>query len=233
PLDVPTAPVEIQRLLAQAPPGPWDRLDYVRHQLLDHVVATGAGSPQQITPARVVDLLRGSKKGSPFEIVAAEALLARWAGIPSRIGLGSTGVDEENGVRAVLLRVLPFLLALLTGMLATPALAKLVRRRRRERWAEALGPRARIAVAYAELRDAATDLSLGDPFATAIEFLDRVQEDGEHRELAWLVTRAIYGDLAYDTTEEDAKLAEEMASSLVRRLRAAQPLQVRMVAGLS
>lgn len=303
-LGVPAAPIEVQRLLAQAPPGPWARLDFVRHQLLDHVTASGAGSSRPVTAARVVDLLSGSKKGTPFEIVAAEALLSRWAGVPSRIGTGFSGVNDEGGVltvrpknaeqwlevridgygwiplldvppqaeanldskdkdderilpskdiaaqlyvpvevsnprllfeqvRSVLLEVSPFLLAILLAVLLAPIAARAVRRQRRERWAEGLGARARIAVAYAELRDAATDLSVGDPFATPIEFLDRVQEDGEHRELAWLVTRALYGDLAYDATDEDAMVAEEMAASMARRLRAAQPMQVRAVASVS
>jgi hypothetical protein len=129
--------------------------------------------------------------------------------------------------------VAPFLLALLVAYLCAPMMARTLRRLRRDRWSEPLGPRGRIAVAYAELRDAATDLSIGDPFATPIEFLDHVQEDGEHRELAWLVTRALYGDLAYELTDEDALLAEEMANSLMRRLRQAQPMQARFVAALA
>jgi hypothetical protein len=303
-LAVPPAPVPIQRLLAQAPLGPWERLDFVRKKLLEGVTASGAGTPQEITPARVVDLLEGSKKGTPYEIVAAQALLARWAGIPSRIGVGFNGVNDEAGtltvrpknaaqwlevrfdgygwlplldvppqaqadlenkdeandrvlpstdvavqvyvpvelsnprllferVRAVLLRVLPIVALLGLAYLAAPTIARAVRRRRRERWADALGPRARVAVAYTELRDAATDLSVGDPFATPIEYLDAVEEDAEHRELAWLVTRAMYGDLALEVSEDDARLAEEMASSLARRLGQAQPLQIRAVAWLS
>src|SRR5207248_9899368 len=103
-------------------------------------------------------------------------------------------------VRAVLLRLLPFVAVVLLLFLAAPAVAKAVRRRRRERWGEALGPRGRIAVAYPELRDAATDRSVGDPFATPIEYLDLVEEDAEHRELAWLVTRSLYGDMAWDVS---------------------------------
>ncbi len=302
-LDVPKPPAAIQRLMAAAPPGLWPRLDYVRHQLLDHVTATGAGSPAEITPKRVVDLLNGSKKGTPYEIVAAQAVLARWVGVPSRIGTGYVGLNEENGkftvrpknaeqwlevyfdgygwlplldvppkaqadlankdqddriepstdiaaqiyvpvevdnprllfeqVRDVLAMVAPFLAAALLLYMCAPMFARTARRLRRERWAEPLGPRARVAVAYAEFRDAATDLSVGDPFATPIEFLDHVHEDGEHRELAWLVTRALYGDLAYDVTDADALLGEEMANSLVRRLRQAQPMQARFVAALA
>jgi transglutaminase-like putative cysteine protease len=36
-------------------------------------------------------MLAGSKEGSPYEIVAAQAMLARWVGIPSRIGYGFDG----------------------------------------------------------------------------------------------------------------------------------------------
>src|SRR5436305_5157689 len=42
-------------------------------------------------------MLAGSKQGSPFEIVAAQAMLARWAGIPSRIGYGFDGGDQVGG----------------------------------------------------------------------------------------------------------------------------------------
>lgn len=302
-IEVPPAPPAIQRLLAQAPPGPWARLDFLRHRLLDKVTATGGGSPQDISPKRVVDLLQGSKKGSPFEIVAAQALLARWAGIPSRIGYGFNGVNDEDGQQTVrpknaaqwlevkfdgfgwipLLDVppqaqadldnkekpdqilpsddiavqifvpieranprllfervrdyakqgLPFVGVVLAAWLLTPVTFRSLRRRKRERWADDLGPRARIAVAYAEFRDAAADLALGDPFATPIEFLDRVVPDGEHNELAWLTSRTLYGDLGALVSDEDARAAEELSLSLRTRLRQAQPLQVRAVGFLS
>jgi hypothetical protein len=303
-LKVPPAPPAVRQLLTEAPPGPWDRLDHLRHALLDNITAAGAGSPTTIDAARVQDMLAGSKKGTPYEIVAAQALLARWAGIPSRIGFGYNGLNEEDGrrtvrpknsaqwlevridgygwiplldvppkaqadldtkseddqrilpsndvaveafvpveldnprllfeqVRAVLFDVLPVLAVLLVAYLSIPFVWKQRRRRRRERWADALGPRARIAVAYSELRDEATDLSVGDPFATPIEYLSRVVEDQEHIELAWLVSRAMYGDLASEVTAEDADMAEIMAASLRRRLRQAQPAQVRAVAALS
>ena len=300
---VPPAPVPIQRLLAQAPQGPWARLDFVRHKLLDHVVANGGGAPKDIDAKRVVDLLQGSKKGTPYEIVAAQALLARWAGIPARIGYGFNGVNDENGAKTVrpknaaqwlevrfdgfgwvpLLDVppkaqadlenkkqpdqivpsdeiavqifvpveldnprllfervrdagkqaAPFAGVLIAIWLLTPLACRTVRRRRREAWADELGPRARIAVAYAEFRDAAADLALGDPFATPIEFLDRVQADGEHNELAWLTARTLYGDLGARVTDLDAGAAEELSLSLRTRLRGAQPMQVRVVGFLS
>lgn len=302
-IDVPPAPPAIQRLLAQAPPGPWLRLDFLRHKLLDKVTASGGGSPEDISPKRVVDLLQGSKKGSPFEIVAAQALLARWAGVPSRIGYGFNGVNDENGqmtvrpknaaqwlevkldgygwiplldvppqaqadldnkdepdqilpsddiavqvfipieranprllferVRDYTKQALPFVGVVLAAWLLTPVSFRSLRRRKREQWADGLGPRARIAVAYAEFRDAAADLALGDPFATPIEFLDRVVPDGEHSELAWLTSRTLYGDLGAVVTDEDARAAEELSLSLRTRLRQAQPAQTRAIGFLS
>jgi hypothetical protein len=136
-------------------------------------------------------------------------------------------------VRAVLIQLAPFAVAVLVAILSMPFLYKALRRRRRERWADAAGPRQRIAVAYAELRDAATDLSVGDPFATPLEYLSRVVDDPEHTELAWLVSRAMYGDLAAEVTDADADAAEVMSASLRRRLRQAQSPQVRLVAALS
>ena len=300
---MPAPPVTIQRVLAQAPQGEWARLDYVRHKLLDTVTADGGGSPKDITPQRVVDLLQGSKKGTPYEIVAAQVLLARWAGIPARVGYGFNGINDENGLKTVrprnaaqwlevrfegygwvplldvppkaqadlenkkdpdqitpsdeiavqifvpveldnprllfevvrddLKQASPFAGVLIAIWLTTPLACRTVRRRRREAWADELGPRARIAVAYAEFRDAAADLALGDPFATPIEFLDRVQPDGEHNELAWLTARTLYGDLANEVTDDDARAAEELSLSLRTRLRQAQPMQVRVVGFVS
>lgn len=302
-IEAPSVPEPIQRLLAGAPAEPWKRLDYVRHKLLDNVTAKGGGSPQDISPKRIVDMLQGSKKGSPYDIVAAQAVLARWAGFPARIGYGFNGVNSENGqitvrpknaaqwlevkfdgygwiplldvppqaqadldnkdkpdqilpsndiavqVYVPIERVNPRLLfervrdygkqgapalGVVLGLwLLTPVSLRTMRRRKREKWADGIGPRARIAVAYAEFRDTATDLALGDPFATSIEFLDRVQPDGEHNELAWLTARSLYGDLAAIVTDDDAKAAEELSLSLRTRLRQGQPSQVRVVGFLS
>src|SRR5439155_5106925 len=49
-----------------------------------------------ITPARVDEILNGTKEASPFEIVAMQTLLARWVGIPARIGYGFDG-GTKNG----------------------------------------------------------------------------------------------------------------------------------------
>lgn len=303
-LRVPDPPPAVRSILTLAPPEPFARLDFVRHKLLDNITAVGAGSPSDIDAARVQDMLAGSKKATPFEIVAAQVLLARWAGVPARIAFGFNGVNSEKGaltvrpknaaqwlevrfdgygwlplldsppraqadlnnkddkdkrvlpstdiavevfvpvevanprllfeqVRAVVASLAPIGGGLLLAWLSLPVFCRALRRRRRERWADEQGPRARIAVAYTELRDSATDLSVGDPFATPLEYLSRVQEDGEHTELAWLVSRAMYGDLGATVTAEDAEAAEVMAASLRRRLRQAQPFQVRVVAALS
>lgn len=294
-------PPAVQRILRAAPPSGWDRLDFVRHQLLDNVTAAGPGNQVPIDASRVQDILDGSKKASPFEIVATEVLLARWAGFPARIGFGFNEFHTDNGQRAVhpdnaaqwlevdfagrgwlpflakppradstldankdtdkdvvasneiavqlflpvglprpvplfelirarILQALPLLLLLLAARATAPAVWRLARRRHRERWAEERGPRGRIAVAYAEWRDLATDLNVGDPFATPLEYLDRVEHDEDHEELAWLVSRTMYGDRATVASAEDAAVAEELSTSLQARLRAGQPTQVRLLA---
>jgi hypothetical protein len=65
----------------------WDRLDVLRQELLDNAVAAGPGVVVPVPPARVVEMMSGAD-ASPFEIVAAQTLLARWAGLPARIGFG-------------------------------------------------------------------------------------------------------------------------------------------------
>ena len=64
-------------------------------------------------------------------------------------------------------------------------------------------------------------------------FLERVIPDDEHAELAWLVTRSLWGDLRGHVEEDDALAAEELARSLRRRLGQAQPSTLRFVAALS
>src|SRR5581483_4618979 len=49
-----------------------------------------------VPPARVGEMLAGGS-ATPYEITAAEALLARWAGLPSRIGYGFYGGDPIDG----------------------------------------------------------------------------------------------------------------------------------------
>lgn len=116
------------------------------------------------------------------------------------------------------------------GRLAWPGAARLLRRRRRASWAAARGPRARIAAAYAEWRDLALDLGVAGRGRSPLAFCDVVVADEEHEQLAWLVTRAAYGDLAVTVGDDDARGAEDLSRSLRRRLIAAQPLERRLAA---
>jgi hypothetical protein len=296
----------IESLLQSAPQTPWARLDILRKRLLSEVTAEGAGAPVDVPPEKVVDLLEGSKVGTPFEIVAAEALLARWAGVPSRIGFGFDGLNDESGtltvrpknsaqwleawfegfgwvpligqpekarteldsdpnarfnpsilpsddvaveiyvpveirnlkllyerVRETLLRILPFAVLALAAWIGWPAAAKARRRQKRRRWAAAHGAQAQVAVEYAELRDLAIDLDVGDEWDTPLEWLHKVQPDDEHAELAWLAARALYGDMRDTVTDDDARVAEELAGSMRRRLSRGQPGTTRFIAAIS
>ncbi len=304
-LDVPKPSPTIRSLLAQAPTNPWKRLEFLRKQLADVVIAVGAGQPVDVPPERVDEILTGNHEATPFEIVAADALLARWAGIPSRIGFGFDGLNDEDGVltvrpknaaqflevyfepygwvplsatppkakatldsdpnarfnptilpsdeiaveiylpieleslrllyeriREILFRLAPLVAIAIALVLAAPTVERAWRRRVRRRWADGIGPRAEVAVEYAELRELMTDLNLGDPYDTALEFLGKVQHDREHTELAWLVTRALYGDLAESLADADVRAAREMSASLRRRVARAQPLQSRLLAAV-
>ena len=301
-LDVPPPPPEVTELLAQAPTETFARLQFVRRAYFAKVVAAGAGNPVDVPPSRVAEMLAG-QEATPYEITAGEVLLARWAGVPSRIGYGWFGGEEKGAgtweirprhgatwleayfegsgwvpivgtpprarastaagqrnddpsvrptdelalvvyvpveqssvrlayvfVRYYALRALPFIV--LVGLLAAfyPAVVKALRRTARRRAAARLGPRARIAAAYAELRDSLTDLGLAGPAVTPLELLGRVEPDAEHRELAWLVTRTLWGDLSRDVQPGDVEGAETMSRSVGRRLRSAQPGLSRMAA---
>jgi hypothetical protein len=307
-LEVPKPPTVVADLLRQAPQETFARLSFMRKQLYDVVVAAGAGSPTDITNDTVERLLVGNHEGTPFEIVAVEALLARWSGVPARIGFGFDGLNVEGDgslrtvrpknaaqwleayfegfgwvplietpaqakatldsdpnarfdtqiepsddvavevyvpvevrdsrllfqiIRARLLQAAPWFALVVVAWLSYPAAARAWRRQRRRRWAATRGPRGRIIVEYAEFRDAATDLNVGDPFDTPLEYLLRVQDDAQHAELAWLVARVLYGDMATTCTDRDARAAEELAGSLRRRMARAQPAQVRAFAFLS
>lgn len=305
---MPPAPVTVARLLAEAPAAPtWDRLEFVRKRFLETVVASGAGAPVPVTPARVDDMLAGSREGSPFEIVAAQAMLARWAGIPARIGYGFDGGDVlSEGVRAVhpkhgaswleinlgnygwlpiigsplkaktslsaegptnpdanvkpstdiaveiwiplrqqeqnlfykqMQRIL-LLLALLALIVALvyysfPAAWKAFKRSRRRAFAAGTGPVARIEVAYAEFRDFCTDLGIGASHRTPLAFLQFFVDDDEHTELAWLITRTLWGDLRDRVSDADAAAAEELVRSMRRRLAQTQPMTLRLIAAVS
>jgi len=303
-LQAPAPPAEVQRLLDQAPADRYDRLQFLRQALYAKVVADGEGKPVDVPPDRVGAMLDGAH-ATPYEITAAEALLARWAGVPSRIGYGYDGgesqpdgsvaihpvhagtwleayfaghgwvplvgvprhavgslnaarknlqeglqaaqnlsivvyvpVRQASGlllyeeVRYYLLQALPWVALLVLLLLIHGWLVKLARSWRRRSWA-GRGYRERIAVAYAEFRDRCRDLGLGDPVAPPLDFVRDLQPDDEHSELAWLVTRALWGDLRRGLTEEDAAAAEAMARSLRRRVTAAQPVTSRVAALVS
>src|SRR5205823_6350122 len=70
----------------------------MRDKLDSNIVASGAGVPGPVTPGKVDDMLNGSHKGTPFEIVAGEAMLARWSGLPARIGFGFDAPQKEGNV---------------------------------------------------------------------------------------------------------------------------------------
>lgn len=305
-LEIPPPPPGVQRLLAQAPTtSKWDRMNFVREHLLKTVVASGAGTPIPVPPSKVDDMLEGSKEGTPFEIVAGQAMLARWAGVPSRIAYGYDGgqkVDEflevrprhgasflevyfptfkwvpvigtplqaksslssdpqqfnpqvlasddlavrvhipialERGallfaqVRRILLVLVPAIALILAAYYTWPAVWKAVLRNRRRNWADSAGPAARISVAYAEWRDTATDFGYRFDSDTPLMFLDRIVEDEEHTEFAWLVTRTLWGDLRGNIDVEDAVAAEELSKSLRRRLGQAHPYTLRSIAAVS
>jgi hypothetical protein len=292
-ISAPPPPPEVAKLLQDAPSNLYDRVYYVRKALYDKVVAAGPGTPIDVAPSRVPAMLAGGD-ATPYEISAAEALLARWAGAPARIGYGYyAGTPQKDGTveirprhgatwlevyfqgfgwvpiignppqakpsnssagksdqvtrasknfnlivyvptkettllqyydyaRYYFVVALPFVVALALAVMFYPALLKVVRRQRRRSWARERGVRARVAVAYAELRDTCRDLSIGDPASTPLEFLRFLEEDAEHRELAWLVTRTLWADLDRDLREEDAEAAERLAASLTKRLLGAQ-----------
>lgn len=320
--DVPPAPPAIARRLDAAGPGPLERFLAVRKEILDVVAAKGAGLPVPVPPEKVVDMLDGSKEGSPFEITAGLALVARWAGLPSRLGYGFDGgevvageapepgaaaegaaateqirelrpkhgstwlelyydgqgwfpvlglpkrakrsiaknqvtlqrdVEPSEEIATQLFVPVPvpprdvffqrvqviasyaFPLAALAALawVLWPAWTKWRRRSRQRAWAAAHGPDARIAVAYAEFRDLATDLGAGDADSTPLAFLSRVVDDPEHAQLAWLVTRTLWGDLRDAITERHVLAAEELSRSLRRRLMEAQPMSIKAIAMIS
>ena len=297
--EAPPPPPVVEELLRAAPTSSYARIQFLRTALYSRVVAAGAGDPVDVPPARVAELLDG-KEGSPWEITAAEVLLARWGGVPARFGYGyydpqGTGeIRPRNGatwleayfeghgwvpitgspprakssfsrapkkedpfvratddlalvvyvpvrlttvqllytnVRYWLVRVAPVALAVVLTWSLVPSALRGWRRWRRRVWARS--PATRLLVAYAEFRDAAADLNVGSPEQTPLEFLDAVAPDDEHTQLAWLVTRGLWGDLRRDLTHDDVQAAEDMAASVLRRLRRAQPYGVRLGAVVS
>jgi hypothetical protein len=312
-LTAPPPPIQVSELLGKysqaatqkgVAENSYDRLTYLRQALYTNVVAAGAGAPGDITPQRVGQMLDGGE-ANPYEIVEAEALLARWSGVPARIGFGyfggeqqsdgsfavhpangatwletyfggygwypitgvppkakpSTHQQQKNQVNAAaidrlqlvvyiptrrltalqlfqyvqwyLVRILPIVLAVVLLFAMYPWFFKLARTRQRRRWGRRLGLPGRIAAAYAEFRDRARDLTIGDPAASPTRFLAHVNDDAEHEELAWLVSRALWGDLRRDLRPEDADAAERLAASVTRRLDRAQPMLNRVLARIA
>ncbi|MFT5224149.1 MAG: hypothetical protein ACI867_002481, partial [Glaciecola sp.] len=111
-----------------------------------------------------------------------------------------------------------------------PGIIKAGRRSRRQWWASRLTEVDRVMVAYGEFRDAAIDLNVPGESTTPLEFLEILDEDPEHRELAWLTTRAVWGDLQRGMSQSDARSAERMAVSVTQRLKKAQPGVTRLAA---
>lgn len=306
--EIPSAPPAVQELVGRAPKGSkWEEFDFLRTFVLENVTAAGTGTPVPVTPERVQEILGDTKKASPYEIVAVQAMLARWIGVPSRIGYGFDGGEQIDGKLQVRPRdgaafvevyfpgykwlpvigvpkkaeatvggdpsqqrvdpsilpsddiavqvFLPVLVpppsvlgkqiavtVLVVGLLVLllvivyvlwPALRKARLRARRREVARAAGTRARVALAYAEWRDLATDFGFLYPTDTPLMFLDRFVDDDEHTELAWLTTRLMWGDLQDSDDPFFAVAAEELSRSLRRRLASAQPATVRAVAVVS
>jgi hypothetical protein len=307
--ELPPPPRSVVDLIAKAPKRDnFDKLQFLRSKLLDNVVASGSGRPIDIAPSRVPQMLAGGK-GTPYEIVAAQVMLARWAGIPARIGYGFYGGTRSHDpgsrdlttfapidgaawleanfpgygwvpiigtprkaqpslsedpkqqtkipptdqlalslyipVRTVSVRLLYEqvryyawrVLAIGGGLIALivcyPALFKLIRRWRRRRWASGYGGNGRAIAAYAEFRDRCYDLNIGDPRLTPLEFVTAIEADAEHEELAWLVTRVVWGDLRRDLQDDDLDAVEEMARSVGRRVTQQQPGTNRFVAAIT
>lgn len=313
-LEIPAPPPAVQALVDDAGRkfnNGFDRFNFLRNYVLDEVTATGLGTPISVTPERAQEILGDTLEATPYEIVALQAMLARWAGLPSRIGYGfdcggtrcdlngktleirprngaafpevyfpgykwvpvigqpkkakpTVGTDpglqhldpsilpsDDIAVQIMLPTLVPppstltqqikvdLLIALVVGLLAgaayvlTPAVRKALLRSRRRTAARNAGPRARVALAYAEWRDCATDYGYRHPTDTPLMFLDRFIDDPEHTELAWLTTRALWGDLRAGCDDDIAGAAEELSRALRRRLAQAQPATLRFVASVS
>lgn len=304
-LTAPPIPPAVQDLLDKAPQGAFAKLQYLRTALYKHFTAAGQGKPKDVSADRVVQFLTGGV-GNPYELTASEALLARWAGIPARMGFGYYGGTKlpdgsqeirpsnastyleayfapygwvsiigtppqaqtslsnnqhnanpniqaapELGISILLpvkasdglplyeytryyaVRVLPVIAVLVLVVIAYPLPLKWLRRRRRRAWADRHGVPGRIAVAYAELRDTMIDLGLPGRYATPLELVELVEDDEEHEELSWLVTRGLWGDLRAALDVSDADNAERLAKSVRARLMKVQPETARLLAAVS
>lgn len=306
--EIPDPPPGVQSLLDQAPTAnKWDQVDFLRTWVLKNVTSAGAGTPVSISPERAQEIITTTQEATPYEIVALQAMLARWVGVPSRIGYGFDGGEELSaGIREIRPRngatfvefyfpgfkwlpvigtpekakptvgntdetqsdpnilpsdeigvqvFLPVVIAppdpqaqnirrallaavvalLVIGLLYVmwPAVYKAIVRGRRRSRSVALGASSRIALAYSEWRDHATDFGYRNANDTPLMFLDRFTEDAEHTELAWLVTRSLWGDMQNSVTSDHAAAAEELSRALRKRLSDAHPITVRLVSTLS
>ncbi len=99
-LEIPEPGPEVRALLTEAfgaTDNLWDTFDYLRTWVLENVVASGMGTPVSITPDRADEIIGETLQASPYEIVALQAMLARWAGVPARIGYGYDQGDLVEG----------------------------------------------------------------------------------------------------------------------------------------
>jgi hypothetical protein len=308
---IPDSPPAVDDLLAQARqagPDKFTQFFYLYKNILDTITVTGKGEPKDISPARVQEILASEKKeANPFEVVAMQAMLARWAGVPSRIGFGYDKCEQNGDVqecrprhgalfvevyfpgfdwlpvtgtpkkakpsvgskpseqqvdpevqpsddiaiklflpaitqpasvlpqqilRAILI-ALPILALIYLAYVVFPLFQKSRARGRKRRVARLLGPRARVALAYTEWRDTCTDYGYRHQGDTPLMFLDRFTDDAEHAELAWLVTRCLWGDRQHDLTLADATACEELSRALRRRVSSAHPGTVKAIAAVS
>lgn len=146
------------------------------------------------------------------------------------IPLQSGSIAIQTVVTFWLKRYLLIALVGVLAWLALPLALRTWRKRQRAAWANRRGPSARVAVAYAQLRDVAIDFDLGNRHASPIAFLKDFQSDEDHREFAWLVERVLWGDLRRDVTDVEADAAERLSKSLRRRLAGGQTYLRRFVA---
>lgn len=146
------------------------------------------------------------------------------------IPLQSGSINVSQVVSYWLKRYLLAAVIAVAAWLALPLALRTWRTYRRRRYGQARGAAARVAVAYAQLRDLAIDFDLGNRDASPLAFLTDFQTDEDHRQFAWLVERVLWGDLRRDVTEVEADAAERLAKSLRRRLAGGQTYLRRFVA---
>lgn len=167
----------------------------------------------------------GAEANAPIAIAPDGSRFAE-AVIPLQSGSIAVSAVASFWLKRYLLIALVAVLA----WLALPLALRTWRARQRAAWAKRRGAGARVAVAYAQLRDVAIDFDLGNRHASPIAFLDDFQADEDHREFAWLAARVLWGDLRRDVTEVEADAAERLSKSLRRRLAGGQTYLRRFVA---